>query len=447
MNGGVAATMTRPAFSLTLALLGGLCAPVAAQVSSRDADVVDRVVAVVGDSVVLLTQVQEEVERMRLQSPTSIPRDAAGLDALYRRILDTWVNRLVVVQAAAKDSLIEVDQARVDEIVNQEIQSRAKQYARGQPELQEALSREGLTLSEYREILANQVRQDQLQQMFVQRRLQDAKPVDVSEDELRQAFSDASDMLQNRPRLLTFEQVVMVPQASDSANAAARAEAEAILDSIRAGGDFEALAKAHSDDTGSGEIGGDLGWFRRGVMVKEFEDAAFALADGQVSAVVGTEFGFHIIKVERSRAGERKGRHILIRPTVGPDDAARARLRADSVVALARAGTSMEQLFQTYSDPLAPDTLTVSFDQLDQLPPGYDAMSTASVGQVLGPIEYDTGRQETRLAVVRVREIREAGAYTFEEVKAQLAEQVQRTKQMQRLLDELRARTHIEIRM
>ena len=447
MSAGVAATMSRRLLVLAFSLLAAVPPPAGAQVTSQESDVVDRIVAVVGDSVVLLTQVQEEVERMRLQSPGSVPGDAAGLEALYRQVLDTWVNRLLIVQAAARDSLVEADEARVDEIVTQEIEQRARQYARGQPEFQEALAREGLTLSEFRDILANQVRQDQLQQMFIQRRLQEATPLEVSEDELRQAFTDASAQLQDRPRLLTFEQVIIMPQPSDSAKAAARTEADALLDSIRAGSDFELLAKAHSDDVGSGEIGGDLGWFRRGTMVKEFEDAAFALADGQVSEVVETEFGFHIIKIERSRAGERKGRHILIRPEVDAGDAARARLRADSIVALARAGTSMAELFRVYSDPLAPDTLTVSFDQLDQLPPGYDAMSTAAEGQVLGPIEYDTGRGETRLAVVRVREIREAGAYTFEDVRPQLAQQVQRTKQIQRLLEELRARTHVQIRM
>lgn len=439
--------MTRRDLVLALALLAGSVLPATAQVAPRDTDVVDRIVAVVGDSVILLTQVQEEVERMRLQSPGSVPREPAGLEALYRQILDTWVNRMLVLQAAAKDTLMSVDEPRVEEIVNQEIQQRTRQYPRGQPEFQEALAREGLTLAEYREIIATQVRQDQLQQMYIQRRLQDAPPAEVSEAELRQAFDEAASQLQSRPRLITFEQVVMAPQASDSAKAAARAEAQSLLDSIRAGGDFEALAKAHSDDTGSGEIGGDLGWFRRGAMVKEFEDAAFALADGQVSEVVETEFGYHVIKVERSRQGERKGRHILIRPVVGSGDAERARLKADSVVALARGGTPMAELFQRYSDPLAPDTLTVAFDQLDELPPGYEALRTAAQGQVVGPLEYDTGRGETRLAVVRVREIREAGAYTFEDVKAQLAQQVQRTKQVERLLGDLRAKTHVEIRM
>jgi len=440
--------MIRPRnLASTLALLVVASTPLAAQVATDDRNVVDRVVAVVGDSVILMTQLQEEVQRMRLSNPSAVPSDEAGLRALQRQILDTFVSRLLVLQAASKDTLITVDEDRVQEIVTQELAQRAQRFAGGQPQLQAQLAREGLTLAQYRDILASQVREDQLQQMYVQRHLEGAAPVEVSEQELREAFTASAGQLQNRPRLLSFEQVVMAPTPSDSAKAAAKARAQAILDSIRAGGDFEALAKAHSDDPGSAESGGDLGWFRRGAMVKEFEDAAFALAEGQVSDVVETEFGYHIIKVERARQGERKGRHILVRASLGPGDVERARVRADSVVAMARAGTSMTELFERYSDPLAPDTLTVSYDQLSQLPPGYDALSSASEGQIVGPIEYDTGRNEPRLAVVRVRQIREAGAYTFEDVKAQLAQQVQRNKQIQRILDELRAKTHVEIRM
>jgi peptidyl-prolyl cis-trans isomerase SurA len=431
-----------------LVALSGLVAPGAsAQVTPPDPDLVDRVVAMVGDSAILMSQLEEEIQRLRIQNADAVPRDPAGLQALRKEMLDTWVNRILVLQAAAKDSLIQVDEAQVEEIVNNEIQQRVRQFAGGQPQFQQALAREGLTLATYREVIGNQVRQDQLQQMFVQRRLQGAAPAEVSEDELRAAFANASGQLQNRPKLLSFEQVVIAPVPSDSAKAVSKAKAQEILDSIRAGGDFEALAKEFSQDPGSGEIGGDLGWFRRGAMVREFEDAAFALMDGQVSEVVETEFGYHVIKVERSRQGERKGRHILIRFQAGPGDMDRARVRADSVVAMARAGTSMAELFTRFSDPEAPDTLTVSFEQLEQLPPGYDVLRTATEGQILGPVEYDTGRDESRLAVLRVREIREEGAYTFEDVKAQLAQQVQRTKQIQRMLEQLRANTYIDIRM
>jgi len=426
-----------------------LAAPLRAQVpGAGDGDVVDRVVAVVGDSVVLMTQVLEQVEQIRLQTPDAVP-SAPGpeMERFQRQVLDDLVDRLVILRAAAKDSVIEVDEDRVEEIVNQELQSRSRQYANGQTGMLEALAREGLTLAQYRDMLKSQVRQLQLQQMFVQRQIQDAAPVEVSDGELQAAFDAARPNMTQRPRLVSFAQVVLAPAPSDSAKQLARVKARAVLDSIQAGADFATMAERYSQDPGTAQSGGELGWFRRGQMVREFEDAAFNLPDGGVSDLVETEFGYHIIKVERSRAGERMARHILIRPEVGSGDMGRTRAIADSVAAMARAGTPMEQLYDEYSDPMTPDTLTWSYDQLSQLPPGYAALRDATEGQVLGPIEYDAGRGETRLAVIRVKSIREAGAYTFDDVKAQLAQQVQQQKQYDRLLDQLKAATHIEIMM
>jgi hypothetical protein len=102
---------------------------------------------------------------------------------------------------------------------------------------------------------------------------------------------------------------------------AARAKSEDLLKRVRAGEDFAALAKEFSEDPGSRAQGGDLGWFGRGQMIKEFEDAAFALKQGEVSGVVESPFGFHIIKVEDHRrqmnddntvTEQVHARHILI---------------------------------------------------------------------------------------------------------------------------------------
>ena len=441
--------MIRRGTALAAAALA-LAGPLRAQtpVSAAGEDVVDRVVAVVGDSVVLMTQVLEQVEQLRLQDAKAVPSTPGPeMDRFQRQVLDDLVNRLVILRAAAKDSVIKVDDDRVEEIVNQELQSRTRQYPSGQTGLLEALNREGLTLAQYRDMLKSQVGQLQMQQMYVQRQVQDAAPIDVSDGELRAAFEQARASLTQRPRLVSFEQVVLAPAPSDSAKQIARVKARAILDSIKAGADFDEMAKRYSQDPGSAENGGDLGWFRRGTMVHEFEDAAFSLPPGAVSDVVESDFGYHIIKVERARPGEVKARHILIRPELGTGDVSRARIRADSVARMARDGAPMAQLYDDYSDPMAPDTLTVSYEQLAQLPPGYDVLRTASEGEVLGPVEYDAGRGETRLAVLRVSRIREAGEYTFDDVKAQLAQQVQQSKQYQRLLDRLKDRTHIEIMM
>jgi len=87
------------------------------------------------------------------------------------------------------------------------------------------------------------------------------------------------------------------PSATPEEKAAAKEKAEKLLKEIKDGADFATLAKEYSDDPGSKMKGGDLGYFGRGRMVKEFEDAAFALQPGQVSGIVETQFGYHIIKV------------------------------------------------------------------------------------------------------------------------------------------------------
>ena len=109
----------------------------------------------------------------------------------------------------------------------------------------------------------------------------------------------------------------------------ARQKAEDLLRRVHAGEDFAELAKEYSEDPGSRAQGGDLGWFGRGQMVKPFEDAAFALKEGEVSGVVESPFGFHIIKVEERRRQMNENnavveqvhaRHILVLYNHAPRD-------------------------------------------------------------------------------------------------------------------------------
>jgi peptidyl-prolyl cis-trans isomerase SurA len=431
---------------IRLALLVLAVGPSAVTAQVGGPDVVDRLVAIVGDSVVVATQVQEEIQRMALGGAPVPTPDDPRYQELFRQILDQYVDRLLILQAAARDSLIQVDEGLIEERVNERIEQLQSEFG-GQAMLQQALAAEALTLAEYREILTNEARTENIQQLYFQLHLRDATPVDVSEDELRERFQEASAQLSQRPRLLTMRQVVVAPEPTESAVEAARAEAESLFERVQAGEDFAELAREYSDDPGSAQLGGDLGWFRRGRMVREFEDAAFGIFDGLVNEIVETDFGFHIIKVERYRAGERQARHILIVPEKTDADLERARELADDILEQARTGATMAELAESYSDPAAPDSLTFPFDQLGELPPEYGVLRSATTGQYVGPIEYRLPTGESRIAIVHVIEVREAGAYTFEDVKAQLTAQVQQEKQIEQLLAALRARTYIDIRM
>jgi hypothetical protein len=117
----------------------------------------------------------------------------------------------------------------------------------------------------------------------------------IGPDELAQLYEEQAPETRVRARHI----LLSVPSdASDVVRDSIQALAEQLQQQAEQGSDFAALAEQYSEDPGSGQQGGDLGWFQRGRMVQPFEDAAFALEPGEVSEVVETPFGLHIIKVE-----------------------------------------------------------------------------------------------------------------------------------------------------
>jgi len=161
-------------------------------------------------------------------------------------------------------------------------------------------------------------------------------PIELSEDELRAYFEE------HKADYSTEEQI----EASHILVATAE-EAQAILDELARGADFAELARTRSTDTGSAAQGGALGWFGRGVMAPEFEEAAFALEVGETSGIVQTDFGFHIIRVtDRRAASEPEFEEVADRVRADAERAI-ARERFDAWLKAAR-----EEATVVISDPI-----------------------------------------------------------------------------------------------
>lgn len=409
-------------------------------------DLVDRVVAVVGDSVVLLSQVVEQMRIVAQQPGVTIPTDPGERRELMTNLLDQLVTMQLMVQEAARDSTLLPDEGALDAQLVATVEQVQSQFPT-QEAFANALAQTGLTPNQYRESMRALLRREQIRNLFLQRRLPTVPAVAVTEEEMRELFESQRGQLQRRPELLSLEQVILQATASDSAWAAAESLADSLKAEIDAGGNFAALAMDFSDDAGTAPSGGDLDWFRRGVMVREFEDAAFALRDGEVSDPVRTEYGYHIIKVERSRPGEIRARHILISPELGPADLERTRQRGTEVATRIRAGESVEALHQELGTEGQPWTFQVYRNEIAQeLPPGYSqALSLSSEGQVVGPFQTNL-QNRPYFAVVKVADVREAGEITFEDVREQIRSSLQQQKRIERLWEGLRARYHVEIR-
>jgi len=164
-------------------------------------------------------------------------------------------------------------------------------------QFEQLLSREGYTLKSYRDFLTKQISRSRLMQMRV------ATKVKITEEDLKAAYAQYSKLegeefeVHARHILVTVDAKATPEQVEE-----ARKKAEAIAaEARRPGMNFEALARARSEGP-SKEDGGDLGFFRRGVMVPAFEQAAFSLKVGEVSNPIRTNFGWHVLKVEERRA-------------------------------------------------------------------------------------------------------------------------------------------------
>jgi peptidyl-prolyl cis-trans isomerase SurA len=113
-----------------------------------------------------------------------------------------------------------------------------------------------------------------------------------------------------------FSQIVKLPKVSEEEKNAVKDRLNDYRDRILKGSKFSTIALLYSEDPGSAKKGGELGFFSRGDMVSEFENAAFALQDGEISPVIETQYGFHIIQMIERRGNQVNCRHILLQPKV-----------------------------------------------------------------------------------------------------------------------------------
>ena len=135
-----------------------------------------------------------------------------------------------------------------------------------------------------------------------------ATDITVSDAEIETVYTAQKDNRFTTKERVQARHILLnvAPDAAEEDKADVRTAITALRERVKAGEDFAALAEEHSEDTASGAKGGDLGFFTRGRMVKEFEEAAFSLPVGEVSDIVETQFGFHIIKVEAKEAEQAR---------------------------------------------------------------------------------------------------------------------------------------------
>lgn len=413
--------------------------------SAQAPQVIDRVVAVVGTRAVLQSQVDEQLF-IALSGPNP-PRLRTRDDTakVRRQLVSDIIDEELMVQEAQRDTTIKVTDEEVTESVEERVRN-ARQRFSSDDDYRNELRRTGfLSPDEYRRWLNDNQRNELLKNRLLEklRGKGQMKPVIPTEKEMRDFFEEQKGGLGKRPGTIAFKQIVISPKPDSASRVRAYLLADSIAAELRKGADFTVAAKRFSQDPGSKELGGSLGWTRRGQWVPAFENVAFYLKPGTISQPVETPFGFHVIQVERVQPGEVLARHILISPEISPAATDSARVLAERVLAAAGKGANFDSLQRIHHD--ATEEREANDVPADRLPPQYArALARADTGQVV-PLTLDAAGRR-KFAVVKLTERRPEGEMRFEDMKDRIRDRLADQLGIRRYLDRLRKRTFVEVR-
>lgn len=408
---------------------------------------IDGIAAIVGDQVILISELMTAVNQARASGAKV--ESAADLAKLEADILERLVDAELLVQKA-KAEKVEVQDGDIASAVDDQEKNVRKRF-KSDAEFKQALKEAGMgTVEEWRKITGDQLRRDKLQQQVMQKLQRDGKvtSVNVGEDEIKEAFDVFKTRVGPKEARVGLRQIVVATKPSEDARKRARAKIDSLwLDLQKRPEDFELMAKKYSMD-GSAELGGDLGWNRRGRMVPEFDRMMFSLNPGVISPIVETAFGFHIIRVDRVQPAEVKARHILIRPQVDSADERRAKILADSVATAWRNGGNFDSLSIKFHDSASGEDKTIPEYPRSELPEPYrNALEGAKLNQILDPFPLpDPSAGVAKFVVAQVTFLDEAGEWTLAEARDRIREQLSEERKMRRLIDNLKKQTYVSMR-
>ena len=403
-------------------------------VMAAGAEVVDRIVAKVGTDIILLSDLQKQLAQMqsaKMLKPDTDPRN----------VLVEMIEQKLMIQKA-KDMNIKTDDARIKSNAERYLKQIKSRYPNEQAfatDLKKSKLTESDLLKYYVDMLTESALTDQLISKYI------SSKIKITDKEKLAFYAATKDTLAVKPVSWKLGMIMREVNAGAQVDAQQQAEIQAILARLKAGEDFATLAAAESDCP-SKEVGGDLGFFKKGMMVKPFEDAAFALNVGEFSDVVKTQFGYHIIKLEEKKGEEIRARHILKIVSATAADSLAERNLMESIRERFNAGESFASLASAYSmDPETKNDGGVIGDFAESELPELFAVNIMQVP--VGQISQVMENEGLLYLFIRLEESAPR-VFSYEEVKDQVEQYLFQRKQMEaygKWINDLKRESYVQI--
>ena len=273
---------------------------------------IDGVAAIVGENIILKSDVSQVVGMTALQQGLDVSKDVDVLMKLQEGVLSSLIDQKVILEMAKLDS-IEIADKDVENALDQQVENFILRA--GSEDVAETML--GQSLSDFRREFWYDMRDRLITEQYQQQLIMS---VNINRDGVFSFYEEYKDSLPDFPIKMKIRHLLTRIKAGEESKKNALFEIKQIRDRILNGELFSDLAKAFSDDPGSKNNGGSLGYIRRNQMVKEFETKAYTQEINSISDPVETVFGYHILETTEKSGEKIKVRHILISPEVTEKD-------------------------------------------------------------------------------------------------------------------------------
>jgi peptidyl-prolyl cis-trans isomerase SurA len=306
--------------------------------SQQKEKVIDKVIAVVGENAILYSDIENQYLQYIMQGYTANSQD------IRCQIFEETMFAKLLLNQAQIDS-IEIGEEQVESEMDRRLQYFISQIG-SKEELERYYNK---SLVEIKNDLRDVIREQVLTQQV---RSEITSGITITPSEVQAFFKKIpADSLPLIETEIQYAVITKKPELSAEEKAYAYEKIKGIRERIMKGEDFATLARIYSEDPGSALKGGELGDFTYNVMYPEFEAAAFALQENEVSPIVETEAGFHILKLIKRKGEYINVRHILIQNKISPLSIERAKVTMDSIYQLIESGKmSFNEAATKFSD-------------------------------------------------------------------------------------------------
>jgi len=403
--------------------------------------VLDRIVAVVGNQIILESELKMEldlyVSQMRIELTSESQKSQ-----LEGELLEQMINNKLLLIAAQKDTLIEVTSKEVEETVKEQMRRVKSEFS--EETFQAQLKAEGLTESELKKKYREQIRNQMMTDRLVASKL---SKVSVSNREVKDFYQTYKDSIPDQPEAVKLSHILLEIKTSQETKDSLKRKAETVLELAKKGKDFAQLASSYSDDP-TGKEGGDLGFFKKGDMIPKFEEVAFALKPGEISNIVETELGYHIIKVDEKKDNNVRARHILILVRASKKDSLRVKELADSIYHRLLEGADFGELAKEFSTDEESKKLggELGWYPVDQMTPEFmEGVKGIEISKISPPLESQFG-----VHILKVLDRRVQRKLTLEDDRDAIKDMVRRKKTNElvaKWVEKMRQDTYVEIRL